>query len=139
MNNAECIIGNRIKVLRAKLNLSQTELGNKIDVDCSVISRWETNKNRVTRKYVARLAEALGTSIDYILGKTDDDRPILGSTSANVSLSGEDVTPYTQEQINKGMLVYILNNGERIELPPIQASYDFLRDISSRSTRVAVI
>ena len=137
--NAEYVIGNRIRVLRAKLNLSQTELGNKIEVDCSVISRWEANKTRVTRKYIAKLAEALGTSTDYILGKTDDDRPIVGTTLTNASISSEDVTPYTQEQINKGMLVYILNNGERIELPPIRASYDFLRDISSRSTRVAVI
>ena len=71
--------------------------------------------------------------------ETDDDRPIVGSTSTNASLSSEDVTPYTKEQINKGMLMYTLNNGERIELPSIQASYDFLRDISSRAACVAVM
>lgn len=126
-------------MLRLKLRLSQAELGDKVEVDASVISRWEANKNRMRRRSIAKIANALGTSIDYLLGKTDDDRPIVGSTSNNASLSSEDVTPYTQEQVNKGMLVYTLNNGERIELPPIQASYDFLRDISSRSTRVAVI
>ena len=136
---SEDVIGDRIRLLRLKLRLSQVELGNKIDVDESVISRWEANKTRMRRKSIAKIANVLCTSTDYLLGKTDDDRPIVGSTSTNASLSSEDVTPYTKEQINKGMLMYTLNNGERIELPSIQASYDFLRDISSRAACVAVM
>ena len=63
------LIGDRIKELRNKLGLSQTELGNKIETDGSVISRWETNKARVSQRYIVKLAKALGTSTDYLLGE----------------------------------------------------------------------
>ena len=46
------LIGDRIKELRNKLGLSQTELGNRIETNGSVISRWETNKARVSQRYI---------------------------------------------------------------------------------------
>ena len=66
------LIGDRIKELRNKLGLSQTELGNKIETDGSVISRWETNKARVSQRYIVKLAKALGTSTDYLLGEKNE-------------------------------------------------------------------
>ena len=119
-------IGDRIRELRTKLRLSQTELGNRVDTDGSVIFRWETNKARVSQRYIVKLANALDTSTDYLLGETDDPKPITGNTSTSESVLTGEATPYTQEQINKGILVYTLSNAERIELPPIKASYDFL-------------
>ena len=65
-------IGDRIKELRTKLGLSQSELGNRIDTDGSVISRWETNRARVSQRYIVKLAKALGTSTDYLLGETNE-------------------------------------------------------------------
>ena len=67
------LIGDRIKELRNKLGLSQSELGNRIETDGSVISRWETNKTRVSQRYIVKLAKALGTSTDYLLGEQNDD------------------------------------------------------------------
>ena len=66
---SEDVIGDRIRLLRLKLRLSQVELGNKIDVDESVISRWEANKTRMRRKSIAKIANVLCTSTDYLLGK----------------------------------------------------------------------
>ena len=66
------LIGDRIKELRNKLGLSQTELGNRIETDGSVISRWETNKARVSQRYIVKLAKALGTSTDYLLGEKNE-------------------------------------------------------------------
>ena len=66
------LIGDRIRELRNKLGLSQSELGDKIETDGSVISRWETNKARVSQRYIVKLAKALGTSTDYLLGEKNE-------------------------------------------------------------------
>ena len=70
------LIGDRIRELRTNLRLSQTELGNRVDTDGSVISRWETNKARVSQRYIVKPSNALDTSTDYLLGETDDPKPI---------------------------------------------------------------
>ena len=132
-------IGDRIRDLRTKQKLSQSELGDKVDTDSTIISRWETNRVRPSQKYIVRLAKALDTSTDYLLGETDDPKPTVGNAATNEPVSNGEGRHYTQGQINKGMLVYTLSNGERIELPPIQASYDFLREMASRAAHVAVL
>lgn len=132
-------IGDRIRDLRTKQKLSQSELGDKVDTDSTIISRWETNRVRPSQKYIVRLAKALDTSTDYLLGETDDPKPTAGNPTPSEPVPNGEDRPYTQEQINKGMLVYTLSNGERIELPPIQASYDFLREMASRAAHVAVL
>ena len=129
------LIGDRIKELRTKLRLSQGELGDKVDTDSTIISRWETNRVRPSQKYIVKLAKALNTSTDYLLSETEDPSP----NGESVSVPNEASMPYTQEQINKGMLVYTLSNGERIELPPIKESYDFLRDIALKTASAGAL
>lgn len=131
-------IGERIRKLREARRLTQGELADMINGDGNTISRWERNKLGVGATNVMKLAQALETSTDYLLGKTDDPSPNYENTQESTPAPVETM-PYTQEQINKGMLVYTLSNGERIELPPIKESYDFLRDMAVRAARVAVL
>ena len=42
----------KLIVVRAKLNLSQTDLGRLLHVSCITISRWETNKSKPTKKAI---------------------------------------------------------------------------------------
>ena len=73
-------------------------------------------------------------------GETDDPNPATGNTPSSESISTEDSVPYTQAQtVNRGMLIYDLGNGKKIELPPTKDSYDFLREIASRAAHVAVM
>ena len=130
---------NNIRELREAKRLKQSELAEIIGNDSNTISRWERNKIGIGSAYIMKLAQALGTSTDYLLGKTDDPLPD-SKNSQNISASGEDYMPYTQEQImNGGMLVYELGNGKRIVLPPSKDSYDFLKDIALRIPQTAVM
>ena len=43
--------------------------------DGNTISRWELNKVGIGADYLSRLADILGTSTDYLLGKIDDPTP----------------------------------------------------------------
>ena len=47
----------KLIAVRAKLNLSQTDLGKLLHVSCVTISRWETNKSKPTKKAVYAFEE----------------------------------------------------------------------------------
>lgn len=45
----------KVLYIRAKLNISQTELANKLNVSFSTINRWEAGKVMPTRKAILAL------------------------------------------------------------------------------------
>lgn len=65
-----------MRVLREELGLTQEELAEKIDVSLPQINRYEHGKNNPTSDIIVKIAVALNTSADYLLGLTDDPTPI---------------------------------------------------------------
>jgi transcriptional regulator with XRE-family HTH domain len=61
----------RIKQRRIQLGMSQEELAFKVGTSQKQISRYERDRNDPTGEVLARLAHALNTTTDYILGITD--------------------------------------------------------------------
>lgn len=64
-------IGNRIKEKRIEKRFKQTELAKLVNVSSQVISNWERGYTDPSHDDVARLADALECSTDYLLGRTD--------------------------------------------------------------------
>ncbi len=56
-------LGNRLRVVRAERNLSQTELANAVGVSRQTISSIETGQYGPSALLALRLAAALGTAI----------------------------------------------------------------------------
>lgn len=69
------MIGNRLKGLRSSKHYSQKTLGDLIGTNTHRISQWEIGKTAPGAEMIARLAQALETSTDYLLGLTDDPTP----------------------------------------------------------------
>ena len=65
------LIGEKIQKLRKANFLTQEELGKIINTDGNTVSRWERNKLGVGSSYIAKLAKALNTTTDYLLGETE--------------------------------------------------------------------
>ena len=65
-------LGSRIRELRKKQGLTQTQLGEMVGSDGNTVSRWELDKLGMGNEYVLKFAQALDTSTDYLLGETDD-------------------------------------------------------------------
>ena len=61
--------GERIKQLRIARGMTLEELGQKVGVGKSTVRKWETGAiANMRRDKIAKLAEALGTTVDDILG-----------------------------------------------------------------------
>ncbi len=71
-------IGQKIKSLRKGLRLSQEELSDKIDVDRSNISAWETDKAEPRWANIKAMAKLFGVSIEQLLDDDDIKQPNPG-------------------------------------------------------------
>lgn len=115
------IIGKRIRERREAKGLTQEQLADMIDTEGNTISRWERNKIGIGSAYIVKLAQALDTSTDYLLGETDDPalpQDILLSNPASDS-----------ESINKpsGKRLIIKNRDMYVDLPESSEGFEILR------------
>ena len=65
------MIYERIKALRVDKDLSQKELADILNVTRSAYSNYENGIREVPVEILSRLADFYGTSVDYIIGRTD--------------------------------------------------------------------
>lgn len=60
--------GQRIKTARKQAGMTQSELANKLNIPYQSISQWERDVRNPKRETLQRIADALGVSVDYLLG-----------------------------------------------------------------------
>ena len=81
-------IGYRIRELRKKKGLTQKELGQLLNCAQNTIAEWEKREGRGPSKiYLSKVAQALGVSIDYLLGLERHEKfeiPCYGEISTDV-------------------------------------------------------
>jgi len=65
----------RLKDLREDADLSQTALGNAIGIPQRTYSYYENGQRMIPPEVLSRLADFYHTSIDYLLGRTDQKEP----------------------------------------------------------------
>ncbi len=67
------ILSIRIKELRKERKWSQKELGEKVDVSESFISKVESGKKQPSREVTAKIAETFNVTTDFLLGRSDEE------------------------------------------------------------------
>lgn len=61
------MIGESIKKFRIKMNLTQEELANKLNVTRQAISKWENNKGEPDLNMLRNIATALSVTVEELL------------------------------------------------------------------------
>lgn len=94
--------GERLKLLRKELNISQEELGNRIGVARTSVANYETNRNFPTSEVLEKLSDVFKCSIDYLLCKSNirnsknNNEDILDL--AKIGFTKENYNPPTEKQ-----------------------------------------
>ena len=79
------VIGNFIGECRAHNNLTQTELGEKINISKSTISNWENGKSLPEVSIMPKLCEALNITVNELIsGERIDDKNYIKKAEANL-------------------------------------------------------
>ena len=63
------ISGKRLKEIRKELNIKQYELANLLNVDNSMLSKYELGKYTIATTYLYQICKKYNISADYLLGK----------------------------------------------------------------------
>ena len=69
------MLNENIKSYRKKNGLSQEDLANKLNVVRQTVSKWETGLSVPDAEMLIRLAEVLNTSVNSLLGETEESEP----------------------------------------------------------------
>ncbi|MDT2848801.1 XRE family transcriptional regulator [Vagococcus carniphilus] len=119
-------IGDRIKELRERKNLTQSELAEMLGFKTyTTVSKWESNDNYPKGRDLKKLSEIFNVSSDYLLGLTADNLltkvvdfikiPILGTiTCGEPILAEENIAGYREEiaeNLPNGELFYLQTKG----------------------------
>jgi transcriptional regulator with XRE-family HTH domain len=65
----------RIRDLREDHDMNQTTLAGLLGMSQTGYSKYETGENAIPAAILEKLADLYGTSVDYLLGRTDERTP----------------------------------------------------------------
>ena len=71
----------RIRDMREDRDLKQQDIANYLHCDQSLYSKYEREERPIPLELMIRLADYYDTSIDYLVGRTDDCQPYKKSKS----------------------------------------------------------
>ena len=81
-------IGQRIKSLRLKYNMTGNELGARLNVTRNAVSQWETDKRIPTSQMLSELAKLFNVSTDYLLGRDPLPNDLKSEINYAIPLTG---------------------------------------------------
>ncbi len=83
MNNKTIqTIGNRIKVSREKIGLSQSDLSRVMCLSRTMCGQWERNTSIPSTLHLSKLADVLGVSFEYLAKGVEANNDIKFSLAA---------------------------------------------------------
>lgn len=65
----------RIKEIREDNDLTQKQIYSYLRCDQSLYSKYERNIREISLDFIVKLSEYYNTSVDYLLGLTDEKNP----------------------------------------------------------------
>ena len=68
------LLGERIVAARGQLGLSQSQFADKLGISQRALAHWEVNPVALRPEQLAALADALGVSADYLLGREEKSK-----------------------------------------------------------------
>lgn len=109
------IFPQRLKELRLKMEFTQKELGEKVGVKQNTFTNWERGTREPSFENLINLSLTLKTSIDYLLGLTDNPKIKLTEQDFE-QLSKEEVLEIAKRDYDRLTLLFlsiiIESNGE---------------------------
>lgn len=89
-NPVDVHVGNRVRIRRRTLSLSQTALADAVGITFQQIQKYENGKNRISSSRLQQIAHVLGVSVSFFFEELPDrskaSNAKIGVASANFAL-----------------------------------------------------
>ena len=121
MNNIK--IGTTIAMLRNNKKMTQAELGDRIGVSFQAVSKWERGETLPDVSTLPALADALDTSIDYILRNGETNFAFKGKINVANIMEGINYLKKAGELLGTEHVIYRyaidgINRGMNTDIEP---------------------
>ena len=83
----EINIGDTLSALRKEMGMTQEELGQKLGLDKTTISAYESDIRQPTAVVAAKIAKSLNVSLDYLCGITPEKYELQIASDVNFDMS----------------------------------------------------
>ena len=93
-------IGERIIFLRENLELTQVKLADLLGISKMTLHKYEKNICEPRGELIAKMADVLNTTADYLLGRTSDCAPLTKDESYEAAMSKETNFMYSYRHLN---------------------------------------
>jgi len=121
-------VGQRIKARRVGLRISQTEIGNALDVTFQQIQKYENGANRVGASNLYKMAQALDVGVSYFY----EDMP---SSAQLKSLSDNPAATFEHDPMSQPESIKLVHNYFRIISPAVRNRvFQLVKSISDQNT-----
>ena len=116
-------LGERIRLKRCEHGLSMRELGERLGITVTAVSRYESGQREPSLDMLLRLADALGTTVSYLLGQEDKPDDLF-------SIPGVEPMPKMKKVPRLGTIacgepILAVENIETYDQAPEELSCDF--------------
>jgi len=81
-------LGHRIRALREKRRLKQSDVAHALQISPQAVSKWERGENAPDLAVLLDLARVLGVTTDWLLGRGEPDRDTFEATVFCTALNG---------------------------------------------------
>lgn len=79
----------RMHIARGKIRISQAELARRLGVSPGAVGNWESGTRSPDAEMLSRIADALGCTVDYLLGREEmPEKPSATDDDLKVALFG---------------------------------------------------
>ncbi|HBH0416362.1 helix-turn-helix domain-containing protein [Clostridioides difficile] len=139
LGRSDIMFGERLKELRLKSKLKQSELGEKIGVSASTIGMYEQGRRFADQSTLIKLAEYFNVTTDYLLGHTKTNYSVNANIPGMPSIVCEDNSIYdildekkdikSLEDINK----FLENNNYNDEVKEVLKKYMQLDEMDRKA------
>jgi len=121
-------VGQRIKARRVGLRISQTEIGNALDVTFQQIQKYENGANRVGASNLYKMAQALDVGVSYFYEE-------MPSSSKLKSLSDNPAASFEHDPMAQPESIKLVHNYFRIISPAVRNRvFQLVKSISDQNT-----
>lgn len=109
-------IGDKIKQLREEINMSRSELAQKIGITYYALSKYETNERQPDYDTLKNIANLFDVSTDYLLGRTDIRTPYNKTTTdkEKTPFNIDELSPESQKELEK--FIELLKLKDKMEM-----------------------
>ena len=77
------LIINRLKECRERIGISKQETARRIGISQPAYLRYESGDRKPSLQTTKEIAKVLNTSVDYLIGESDDNNPVLLEVNKN--------------------------------------------------------